>query len=75
MKLNVCKVIKKNLIGGCGNPGWDAECDKTIQLYDKCMKGEKCVGGKDTELHNFGNEWYLSDCTLVDKVVDHGDMV
>lgn len=55
VKLNVCKVIK-SLIGGYGNPGWNAECDKTSQLYDRCMKGERCVGGKYTELYNFGNE-------------------
>lgn len=55
VKLNVCKVIK-NLTEGWGNPGWSAECDKPSQLLYKCIKGERCVGGKDTELYNFGNE-------------------
>lgn len=50
---------KKKLIGGCGNLGWNAECDKTTQLHDKCMKEERCVGRKDTEWYNSGNEWNL----------------
>ena len=53
------KLEKKNLIGGWGNPGWNTEWDKTVQLLYKCMKGERCVGGKDTELCNFGNEWNM----------------
>ena len=56
VKLNVRKVRKKNLIGDWGNPGWNTEWDKTIQLLYECMKGERCVGRKDTELCNFGNE-------------------